>query len=713
MNTLLRMFDSSYGGGLTRAAPFVIPMVCVSFGAVANAQESGATRVTEEVVVTAQKREERLQDVPISISVLSGDYLDKSNDSVARMLNRIPGVISYVGNNDSRLGRSGGQVVVRGVASAAGAATTAYYLDSIPFGFLRNNYAPDPDAYDLDRLEVLRGPQGTLYGSSALNGVVRVLTKDPDLTSLGFKARALTSQTHLGGTNYRGDAALNIPIVEGKLAARMIVGHDFQSGWIDRPLDDDANDLEKSTYRLKIKAVPMEGMSVDLFGWVSRQDVGAPAHGTTREFNSSVVDEPSLIDYDAFGGTISYDFSAVSIKSMTSYIDYVNDSNFDYSPLNVINVLFSRGASKVFAEEINVSSLGDGPWRWTAGAMYRDSDESLYQFRQAYLAPTRSATTSESYAVFAEVTRALLDGRLELTGGLRYFEDRIVDTELSRFSVAGGVPATGFPPPARSTFDNVSPRAVISWHPNKGSTLYASYSEGFRSGINQLPVTAASFPQIPPAGPDTLKNYEVGAKGGFMGGRITYDTSVYYIKWEDIQQALTVNLGTFLTSATVNAPAASGPGVDLALTMYATDGLTLGASVSWNDLTFDENTISGTSILFPKDGRILSSPELTAGVSLDYGFDIGTTTLSGRFSTSANYVSERLSYQTSPTNFEEADEIVMARASFAIESRSGWTGSLFVDNLTDEEGYVPDRFSPRWDAWIRPRTVGMQFEYSY
>ena len=165
----------------------------------------------EELVVTAQKREERLQNVPISISVLSGAALDKQSSGVAEALSQVAGVsLSASGM------AGGGQVTIRGVSAnfplLGGSSTSAYYIDAIPFGFVKSAIAPDASAYDMQRIEVLRGPQGTLYGASALNGVVRLLTTDPDLEKLEFKGRANVSNTERGDPSYGGDVAVNVPL---------------------------------------------------------------------------------------------------------------------------------------------------------------------------------------------------------------------------------------------------------------------------------------------------------------------------------------------------------------------------------------------------------------------------------------------------------------------------------------------------------------------
>ena len=139
---------------------------------------------------------------------------------------------------------------------------------------------PDANSYDLDRIEVLRGPQGTLYGASALNGVVRVLTNDANLNDFDFKARAGVSSTDSGGGNWREDAAVNLPIIDGKLAARLVVGEEHDSGWINSPIKNNINDGDIKNVRFKINAQPIDDLSVKLGATHEQSNYGAPPLGT-------------------------------------------------------------------------------------------------------------------------------------------------------------------------------------------------------------------------------------------------------------------------------------------------------------------------------------------------------------------------------------------------------------------------------------------------
>ena len=670
----------------------------------------------EEVVVTAQKRQEQLQDVPISISVLSGKELDTSTvQGLDEVLSRVPGISI----NEMFIG-GGVQVPVRGVAAGRGlfdgSSPTAYYLDTAPFGFVKHAIGPDPTVYDLLRVEVLRGPQGTLYGASALNGVVRVLTRDANLDKVEIKARTSVSDTEGGGENYRGDMAINVPIVDGKLAARAVLGYQSLSGWIDKPNDKNANDAEIGNVRLKVKAQPTEELSVGLSAWRSRSDYDAMSAGDEHQRHASVIDEPTTNDFDVYGLNLGYEFQGFSITSATSYIDFTNTTLVDQTPQGSAAQSDYRLGAETFAEEITLNSTHGGPWRWSLGGMYRDSEDRYFQnIPNVYLMPTRIKNTSKSYAVFGELTRSFLDDRFEVTGGLRYFEDDLAQRETSRLN--------GAPPDQlidiEDKFNATTPRLVLTWRPNEDTSIYASYSEGFRSGAHQFPAVLAVYP-VQATEPDHLTNYEVGAKSSLVDGRINFESALYYIDWRDVQQSVTVRVPVGTTfrdlSALLNGHSASGLGFDLGIGAQPVQGLELGVSLSWNDLGMDSDVISGGVVLFDKGDRLNNSSEYTVGVNADYVFPLGKNGFEGSFSTSANYTSEQ-EWRTliaGRRNIFVSDSMTIARAAFSVSAPDHWTATLFVDNANNEGGSPAKRPDvPSWSVRVRPRTIGLQLEYHY
>ena len=678
------------------------------------ARGSDGNSALDEIVVTAQKRDERLKNVPISISVLTGKELDQATEGISDALSRVPGVsIAY--------GAQGGatQVTVRGVtagnANFQGSSAVGYYLDSAPFGFVKAAMAPDPDAYDLQRVEVLRGPQGTLYGASSLNGVVRVLTQDADLNHVDFKTRESGSATDSGGGNYRADMAVNVPIIEGVLAARAVVGYQSWSGWIDTPNALNTNGAVERTERLKINASPTENLSIAFSAWDTRNNYGATNMANDQGFRDTTGREPISTDYDVYSLKVSYDFSAFSLSSMSSYLSYVDWGVLDLAEGGVPVSLYSQFDSRMMSQEFVLNSRLDGPWRWSAGASYRDDKDLRYQVLPVLLpAPENITDRSRSEAVYGELTRLFLDGRFEVTGGLRYFEDRVEAKENTPLS---GIPNSALHD-GNGVFVRTTPRVVLTWHASDALTSYVSYSEGFRSGFPQDPSVLAIVPNFPSLKADKLDNYEIGVKSSLWNGRVDWEAAAYYIKWQDVQQALGIPIGGNVDQiALINAGNASGPGIDLSINSRPVDGLDVGFNFNWNKLEFDQ-AIYSSGVLYAASGDRLSySPEFTVGAHVGYSFGLGFAQLTGHLTFADNYTSKQVfRYDAGGGAIvrEPGDDISIARAAFSVDASTQWSVTVFADNINNESGAYVRRiygFGEDWSSRPRPRTIGLQFDY--
>lgn len=698
---------------------------------VAAAAAPDSNKSVEEVVVTAQRRIENVQNVPISIAVLGGEQLDHANFAGAtEALRSTPGF-------DTQVGQYAGNsafVAVRGVSNAArsgGTGVVAYYIDGVPYGFVREAYYPNAGVYDLDRIEALAGPQGTLYGANALNGVVRVLTHDANADQFEFKARTFVSTTEKGGNNEGGDFAVNVPIIDQRLGVRAAVSMHNNDGWIDAPGARNINDEETRNYRLRVRATPTERLSISALAWRSEDEIGAPsaslddktilsrvggAGGTLVPY----VEQPGSNQFDTYGLRIDQEFKAFTLSSMTSSIDYKSQGTVWGGPVGFHGTLYSRLTSRIFSQEFNIISNGDGLWNWSAGAFYRDAEDRTFQHLHGtgfvFELDTNNFTDeSESYAVYGELRRQLTDG-LHLAVGLRYFSDEETVTANMPYPGAVLIPAgTSF----AATSDAVTPRVVLTWTPNDNQTFYASYSQGFRSGFAQQPNVQRDYPNFTPADPDTLTNYEIGAKGSTAGGRLNYEAAVFYIDWRDVQQNLSVVVsGTPLsTQATINGESASGIGASVAANWEAFENVNFGLNAVWNNLTVDAAVVDPSlGPIFNRGDRLDMSPEWTAGASIDYSWGLG-----GGFNAQATLAADYKSPQVTTTlvpYWRKSDDLLVARVRLAIEAPRNWTLAIFGENITDEYGAslsynLTPTTTPEWNTRIRPRTVGVQLELSF
>lgn len=659
-----------------------------------------------DIIVTAQRREESLLRVPVSITVLGGEALDSSTASgVTEALRAVPGVstlLSYQGG--------GTLVTIRGISAGQalfnGAGTVGYYIDAVPFGGVKSAIAPDTSAFDLERVEVLRGPQGTLYGASALNGVVRILTAPADASGFAMKARVSGATTKGGDGSFRADVAANVPVIEDKLAVRATAGYQREGGWIDTGFGDNVNAGDIWNMRLRVNATPTERLSVELSGWISRSDFGGPATGETQDSSSTAFPQPIENGFDFAGAKVAYEFDAFTVNSATSYLTYRSQSIIDFTPFAGFNSQLTTDLGiEVFTQEVSLNSNGDGPWRWSVGGIYREGTERLAQTIPEFGVDIGNFNRSVSWAGFGEITRVFADGRFELTGGLRVFEDRI--SQESRATAGGPVVSV---PDAKA--NATTPRVVATWFPSETATVYASYSQGFRSGAPQA--TAAT--SVPPARPDRLHNYELGTRGTLFDGLMAFDAAAFYIYWQDVQQNITVIENGIPFSATINGEAASGFGADASVTLRPAPGLNISGSFGWNDITLNGDVFSGGVLLFAKGSRLNFSPEYTATIAGDYAHDIGGD-LTARFSASGTFTSGQVTRVLLGSAVSEGrtGDVFIPRASIALESRAGWTATLYGDNLTNFSSPIAPGFGAfeQYLSQARPRTFGVQFEYRY
>ena len=722
----------------------------------AAAASTGSSTVGE-VIVTAQKRSESLQKVPISVTVLGGKLLDKQGQGgTLEALQQTPSITTSMSD-------AGGmtQVSIRGVAPAIafgdGSTTVGYYVDGVPFSLVRSAAVPNTDDYDLSSIEVLRGPQGTLYGATSLNGVVNINTNDANPSHFDAKARVGAATTEGGGLSYRGDAEVNIPIIQDKLAIRLVVGDEHEGGWINIPNigQKNANTTDDTTLRLKIDIRPIDNLKIDLTAWNSHDLEAEPAFAINGIQPYTYVASPSVTNYNAYNGKIVYDLPFASISSSTSYIGLSQTVFTDYSAEVTTNAnanektanyeLISRLPASILSEEFLINSRNSGPWRWQAGVFYRDEHNDVFQTLPAFWGGTVAAPNNDYFrdetiqtAYFGEITRTFDDDHFEVTAGLRDFHDSYGTHTF------GGVndPSPSNPlqfldyDSQHATAHAVTPRFVLSWLPNPDTTVYATYSEGFRSGLEQNPLVVSEpgnpFTE-PPANPDKLKNSEIGAKGRLWNNLITYDVSLYYIKWLDIQengeaQSCNAN-GCVPVGGTINGKSASGPGVDLSLGYHPFKGLDFGFDFSENHLVNDANVYPAGVGVGPNNGAVYLkgqrtpySPEYTADAHVDYGWPLNEQ-LDAKASLSGNYRSQEVaiypSLQATGIGYSSCNNgnycynsgsPTLVNASFEIANHNNQTVRLYATNLTNWNGLVTPAYVENTAFRERPRTIGIQFE---
>jgi iron complex outermembrane recepter protein len=673
--------------------------------------------VVEEIVVTAQKRLERLIDVPISVVALSGDELQKRNIAgIDNLLTAVPGVSAQANGGFIR------RIVMRGVSNFTGSSSlVGLYLDeaavtSFPTAQL------DLRTYDLERVEVLRGPQGTLYGEGSVGGTVRFITRNPNLQQLAMNANVQALATEGGDPGQRVEAMLNMPLVADQLGVRIAGTYEHQGGWIDQPTAgrSDFNGQNLSDVRIKGLWQPTEQFSANLMALVHRSN-GSNNNGEDAAGNYAQVlgftTRPEVYDdYTLYNLTLSYDFAAVRLLSASGYIQQQTDILDTGNALPVVSptVLtlsynpFQFKDNRIATQELRLTSTGSGPWNWTLGGFYRDARFDVSQTTLLASQPaggpvpappflnvsTTSRTQSKSWAAFGDVSRRLTD-RFTLGAGLRYFED---EQELTNPALFEG------------TFDAVSPRVYGQYRLADNINTYASAGKGFRSGGFNLVQGA------PPAfDPETTWTYELGAKMSVADGRLRLDAAVFYSDYTDYQIAGRLAPPAPPLSFTSNAGSAWIKGVEWGLAWRPLNRWELGFNGTWIDSEFyDVNTIPNPATGQPtspyiEGDQLDNVPEYQFTVSAERAFS-----LNGRqgFARLDYNQQGRMSFRQrnlGPWFFAESDVLNLLSFNVGWQWNEVLSLGLLAQNLLNERGYMDPASISGAASRPRPRTYGIEF----
>lgn len=575
----------------------VLPIMVWSAPAVAQPNEAEAIESAPEnaIIVTAQRRAQALSDVPQAVQAIGGEALkelgvEQIQDVIALVPSATIGSTISVGSNTFQ---------IRGVAASEtdGDPTVGFYLDNFAFSMPGRPYAPATDFYDLDRVEVLRGPSGTLYGLGSLGGTIKVITRDPDLYDTALSTRIQANLTDGGEPGGGADAMINLPLAEGKVAVRGVLSYKMIGGFVDNIATgkDNANDANAFTGRVKLRAEPTDRLMIQLAAWHNRSN---------QDYSNRItVAEPPLLDqtfgianskYTLYTGDIEYDFGFATLMSTTGYIKntvIVNNGGFipgigDFSnawPL----------VTKNFNEDLRLASNPGGPLSWIVGFFYQDGETkggqsvSLPDFAvggQLGLATFNDNTIkSGAWALYGDATYSLAGGLVDLTVGGRYYEEKrkfVENSSITLIEAGVVVPTVGTDEAKNNTFN---PRFNVSIHPSDDGMLYAEVAKGFRSGaITSSSIIAGAntalgtdFDNSSP--PDTLWNYEAGVK--WTVGAFDVALSGYYFDWKDAQ----IELSPTLQSIVVPIGDVKGQGIDAELSWRTPlDGLTLQAAGNVN-----------------------------------------------------------------------------------------------------------------------------------
>ena len=348
--------------------------------------DAGETEVRQldTVMVTALRRETALEDTPLAIAAFGGEDLERIGaDGLEEFLQFAPGVQFNRSSNGTQT------IFVRGLSSTIGNTPVGFYIDEVPFTALSTTVTPDVRAWDLERVEVLRGPQGTLYGASSLGGTIRILTNDPVHNEFQAKVDGTYSSTESASENYGLKGMVNIPLVEDKLSLRIAATQEELSGWIDQddtvlfgPTVEDSNDFDVSTVRAKLKFTPSDKLEFVLGYARTESDSGNGnfADDDGNSTNSLIPTTAIDVESDLFSAEINYDFGFATLTSSTSLFDFSTVSDFaDYASLPGAP-FFSTSDVELLTQEVRLVSNGDGAFSWIVGGIYTENETATSTF---------------------------------------------------------------------------------------------------------------------------------------------------------------------------------------------------------------------------------------------------------------------------------------------------------------------------------------------
>jgi outer membrane receptor protein involved in Fe transport len=683
----MRSYSSRVIWAATLAALGLCPLVALSQSA---SPAAGDAEGLQEVVVTAERREERLQDVPISVSAYTQAQLDsqglRSIDDLSRLT---PGVtfqrmgLSVTSNyNDEN-----SDLAIRGIDSNAGASTTAIYIDDTPIQTRHLSFGTVnafPALFDLDRVEVLRGPQGTLFGAGAEGGAVRFISPEPSLKNDSGYVRSELSTTEDGAPSYELGAAAGGPIVPDVLGFRVSASFRDDGGYVDRvnyrtlqTVDPNSNWQTTATLRAALKYAPTDELTFTpsiYYQQLYLNDTGAywpllsnPGAGEFRNGNAQANSSRDPFYLAAFKA--EWNPGPVRLTSTTSYFSRDQSANIDYTQLDrtiflpspfpplgdYANAYFTDRQDN-FVEEVRLQSADSASrLTWVAGIFYAHVRENTTEYiADANLPAEILAATGSPFlpppsqfggyiyyqnpylqvdktlALYGQADFKVID-KLKLTLGLRVENAETDGVQYYAGPFVGPEPATAA---GSSVQHPVTPKGTLTYQLDSDNLIYASAAKGYRIGGINAQLGALCTSALTNLGltttpakfsSDSLWSYEFGSKNTFLDHRLQINSSAYYIDWKNIQQ--NVLLAVCGLQFTGNLGEAVSKGFDIDVRFQPASGLLLGLAAAYTDAKYTETvyaTSSGAGLPIVSNGDHLPAAPWNIDLSGEYQLPVFT-----------------------------------------------------------------------------------------
>jgi iron complex outermembrane recepter protein len=704
-------------------------------------QSTGSNAVgLETVIVTAQKREESLQDVPMGISALPGSTLDNLQArDFADYAALVPGL--SLASGQSGLTR----LTLRGQNAGGVGSTVAVYIDESPFGSstaLLNGSIDtgDFETWDMQRIEVLRGPQGTFYGANSEGGLLKFVTNAPELGKFSAAGEVNGESVDHGGNGVDGRALVNLPLGD-KVALRVSGFYDQAPGYINDPLSGqrDLNDGHKSGGRASLLAAVTDDLSIRVTAELQTTEYDGtnvvdinpvtlqPVYGDLAQ--ERVVPEPSNFRYENYNATIDWNLGAFKLLSATSYGILDADTVTDGTPINggLAGGLFGGTGAPLdgdtrlekFTQELRLTSPSSDRLEWQLGGFYTHEDGSLVQNLYAVTAPVGPVlglliqpvvdSTYKEGAGFADLTYHF-NSQFDIQAGGRWSSNSQNATQTTTYdpTLAGLLGVVPNPQIVYgSSNEHVWTYSVApSWHFDKNGMVYARLATGYRpGGPNVLP------PGAPPDvqreyGSDKTTNVELGVRSTQLDGRLSLDLALYHVDWKNIQLFEVVN--GFAINA--NGGTATTEGVEWNFAYVPVQGLTFQWTGAYTDakLTSDAPSIDAQS-----GARLPFAPKWGTSVDAEYKHTVFGS-YSGFLGASYSYVGSRSSDFASTTATPSGQVVLPGYNTYGARlglENGRYRLTLYGKNLSDSRGftnYTSFPSSPYSTVTVsQPLTIGM------
>lgn len=779
---------------------------------VATSVSAGAT--LDEIVITATRREERLQDVPVSVTAFSQEKLDvqglRSIDDLTRLTPGVTfqrnGMGSSANYNDEN-----SDINIRGIDSTAGTSTTGIYIDDTPIQTRRigfGTFNTFPALFDVERVEVLRGPQGTLFGAGSEGGTVRFITPEPSLQTPAGYLRSELATTRHGDVSTEFGAAGGGPLIEDRVGFRVSASYRHDGGYVDRvdyrtgqQIEPRSNWQDTMTLRAALKWRLSDALSLTpslIYQEIKINDTAAywPSlsnRGAGDFRNGNAQRNPSTDPFYLAAVRLDWDLGVAKLVSNTSFYSRNQHSISDYTqflrtiyignpfpPAGAVGSAFFTDTQNNFYQEIRLASA-DSSSRvtWNTGVFFARLNENSTEFEKdvtldsEYLAANGTPFCTPAvpcpngivyYQPYARVIDRQLAGFGEIDVKLLETVKATVGVRVARVRYTGQSEGGGRDGPGAPLFGNasgsetpVTPKAVLSWQPNRRNLLYASAAKGYRVGGTDVDYgqTAACAPDLLALGivpgpdgvlhsptqykSDTLWSYEIGSKNTFLGGLLQFNASLFTVDWRDIQQS--VYLPFCGNQFTANLGRVKSHGGDVSITFRPMKPLTFDLTAAYTDAKYTGTAclpgLSDTGAGCASNGAVIGKPIVSKGdrllgapwtllgageyqfplagerhayLRVDYQYTTAQTAL-----LPAQDVNNAINDPTNPSLPRTSNLAVRAGLRF-----NGIDLSLFANNLTDAH---PILFQSRdvaapfdtlyFQRTQRPRTIGATVTYRY